>query len=720
MSLAYQVLVGLGLGVFVGLFIGSMAAPLGLVASVYIRLLQMSILPYAVVSVVGGLGAMVPSEAGRLARCVGRILIVLWLTILAAAALAPLAFPAWPSSSFFSPTMVEDQQKIDLIGLYVPENPIAALADNIVPASILFSLFFGAALMMTTDKQHVLAPLEVISAALTKIVMSVMRFMPIGVFAIAASTAGTLSIEECEQLEVYIAINVVLCTVLALLVLPYMVSQWSGVSFRSLMREAREALVLAFATCNVFVTLPLLIEKVKSLAVTDSNESGITDFSEASATAELILPIAFNLPMAGELLALYFVPFAAWASGFPISYTHFPAMLLSGFISSFGDLNATIPFLLNLMHVPTDTYQLFVMTAPISAHFLALLSAMYLLSLAVLSVYALNGRLKWSWSAALRSAAVAIVSVGVSLAAVLATFTFVFPGHYTKREVLTQRGLLWGNGDIEILKSTAEVLPVSQAGNRLKELKKRGFLRVACYSENSVPMVFRNSNNELVGFDVELVHLLAKDIGVRLELYRIERKDLWSEIASGRCDLAIPGVPVAPDKAAEAMLSAPYVNGTLAFFVKDYRRDVFASWESIRAAGPIKVGIGPTPYYQTEVLKRAPDVQIIQLKSFEDVFKSENSSLDASLTAAETGSAWSVLYPEYCVAVPRPDPVKVPVSFALRPGDTELRDFLTLWVDLKQKNGDMTTAFDYWFLGKSEQAKQKRWSIIKDVLHWVK
>ncbi len=720
MSLAYQVLVGLFLGIFAGIFVGPMAAPLGLVGKVYIRLLQMSILPYAVVSVVAGLGALAPAEAGKLARRVGVILVGLWITVLAVTAVAPLSFPDWPSSSFFSPTMVEEPEKLDLIGLYVPENPVAALADNVVPASILFSLFFGAALMMTADKQHVLAPLAVVSEALTRIVMFVMRFMPVGVFAIAASSAGTISLEEVEQLEVYLVCYMALSTVLALLVLPYIVSQWSGLSLRELLRESREALVLSFATCNVFVTLPLLIEKVKLMVSRQWDSAEDNEISEARSTSELVLPIAFNLPMAGELLALYFVPFAAWVSGFPISPSQYPSMLFSGFISSFGDINATIPFLLNLMRVPADTFQLFMVTAPIAAHFQALVSAMYLLVVALLAVYALSGKLRWSWNAALRSALVLVVSVGLVLVAVYALFTYVLPGHYTKRELLTERRLLWGDSGMRLLKDRPEVPPAPSKDGRLKELKSRGFIRVAYSTDTGVPMVFRNTKNELVGFDVELLHLLARDLRVRLELYPIDRQSLASELASGRCDLVIPGVAVTPDRAEEVLLSGPYVEGTLAFFVKDYRRDTFASWDAIRAAGPIRVGVGPAPYYQAELLRRAPQAKVVPLKSFEDFFRPENQRLDACLTAAETGSAWSVLYPDYSVAVPRPQTIRVPVSYALRHGDMELKDFLSLWIDLKQKDGTMAAAFDYWFLCKSEHARRQRWSIIKDVLHWVK
>ena len=51
MRFSHQVLAGLALGIFVGLFLGEAVAPLGPLASGYVRLLQMTVLPYVTVSI---------------------------------------------------------------------------------------------------------------------------------------------------------------------------------------------------------------------------------------------------------------------------------------------------------------------------------------------------------------------------------------------------------------------------------------------------------------------------------------------------------------------------------------------------------------------------------------------------------------------------------------------------------------------------------------------
>ncbi len=58
-----RILIGLGLGILVGLFFGDYAAPFKYVADVYLRLLQMTVLPYVIVSVIAGFGALDGSKA---------------------------------------------------------------------------------------------------------------------------------------------------------------------------------------------------------------------------------------------------------------------------------------------------------------------------------------------------------------------------------------------------------------------------------------------------------------------------------------------------------------------------------------------------------------------------------------------------------------------------------------------------------------------------------
>jgi len=77
-SFSRKILVGLVLGVATGLFLGDLAAPLRFLADGFIRLLQMTVLPYVTVSLIAGIGGLDAASARRLFLRVGALTLVLW------------------------------------------------------------------------------------------------------------------------------------------------------------------------------------------------------------------------------------------------------------------------------------------------------------------------------------------------------------------------------------------------------------------------------------------------------------------------------------------------------------------------------------------------------------------------------------------------------------------------------------------------------------------
>lgn len=118
-SLSTQILIGLGFGIVVGLFFGDKASALAIVGRGYIGLIQMSILPYMVVSLMLGIGSLSYEKAGKLAITGGIVLVASWLLSFTMVFLMPLAFPAIKGGSFFSPSLVEVAE-VDFIDLYIP------------------------------------------------------------------------------------------------------------------------------------------------------------------------------------------------------------------------------------------------------------------------------------------------------------------------------------------------------------------------------------------------------------------------------------------------------------------------------------------------------------------------------------------------------------------------------------------------------------------------
>ena len=140
MSLSRQILVGLVLGVLTGVFFGERAAFLQVGAEIFVKLLQMTVLPYVTVSLISGLGRLDLEQAKALGLKAGAVMVAMWVIALGAVLLFPFTFPSVQTASFFSTTLIESREPFDLVALYIPSNPFYSLANNIVPAVVLFSV----------------------------------------------------------------------------------------------------------------------------------------------------------------------------------------------------------------------------------------------------------------------------------------------------------------------------------------------------------------------------------------------------------------------------------------------------------------------------------------------------------------------------------------------------------------------------------------------------
>ena len=76
-------------------------------------------------------------------------------------------------------------------------------------------------------------------------------------------------------------------------------------------------------------------------------------------------------------------------------------------------------------------------------------------------------------------------------------------------------------------------------------------------------------------------------------------------------------------------------------------------------------------------------------------------------------------YPAFTVAIPQPDVLTAPVAYPLARGDEDLAAFLNLWIELKKQDKTIPALYDYWILGKNAVPQKPRWSVVRNVLHWI-
>jgi ABC-type amino acid transport substrate-binding protein len=163
------------------------------------------------------------------------------------------------------------------------------------------------------------------------------------------------------------------------------------------------------------------------------------------------------------------------------------------------------------------------------------------------------------------------------------------------------------------------------AGGVLDAIRSRGVLRVVVLPDR-MPFAFQNRQGQLVGLDVELAQALAADLSVRVEFFQADVEQMARLLTTGACDIAMSGVVITPERAADLLFSQPYLDETLAFVTRDHLRERFANWTSVRELGAARVGVPDLPTYRRVVAERAPQLQIVPIRSAEELFDATNRS----------------------------------------------------------------------------------------------
>ena len=710
-SFTKQILLGLTLGVFTGLFLGDLVRPLTVVADGFVKLLQMTVLPYVTVSIVSSLGALSLNEAKRLGLRGASILVTLWVVGLGYAFLIPLAFPETVTASFFSTTLVTHSPPLDVVNLYIPANPFHSLANNVVPAVVLFSVVIGVAMIGLERKQVIVDVLVVAGEAIRRATQLIVRLTPIGIFAIAASAAGTLDIDQVERLQVYLITYTAVALLVSFWVLPGLVAALTPIPYREVLAPTRDALITAFMAGDLFIVLPILITGCKELLA----RHGITDASNES-LPDVLVPTAFNFPHTGKLISLSFVLFAGWLSGTPVAVADYPSLAASGLLSFFGSLNAAIPFLLDLFRIPADTFFLFLATGVINSRFGTLIAAVHTVAIALVGTVAVAGQVRLEPRRLLRYAAITAALTFVVLGGLRVIFSTVLKPEFQGRQMIMERAVRFAH-PATILQEPNDPADVPSSATTLDAIAARKYL-IACVLPRNIPYAFRNAAGELTGFDIEMAHRFGRDLGVDVRFREVTIAALPALFAERRCDIAMSGVAMTPRRASAVLFSQPYLDETLAFMVRDHMRDVFGTWASIGQLEGVTVGAVNVPYYLAELRDRAPNLKIELLPPEIDLIN-EEPRLDAFMLPAERGSVVTLLHPQFSIVVPEPSPVKVPLAYPLPMHDGDWAGVVNTWIDLKRRDGTIDQLYRHWILGQESAHRPRRWSIIRNVLKWA-
>lgn len=705
--------VGLLLGVICGVVFGEYCGWLKSFGQAYVGLLQMTVLPYLVISLVAKLARLDLHDARNMGLVALVVLAVLWLTGIALIVAVSFILPPVQGASFFSPSPPLDSvADSDLLLQFIPTNIFRSLADEYVPAVVVFFLFFGTALIVVPGKEPLLDFLDLCAEGIGRINTFLIRLAPLGLFMLTADAAGTLRVDELSRLQAYLIIFGLACAIATFVILPLLVSSVTNIGYRQLLSAAQEPLLTAIATGKLFVVLPQIVDKCERLLTAEGEAS---EGKQVSA-ARVIVPLAYPFPHLGKIFSLLFLVFAAWYVGDRLTPAQTATMASVGTVSSFASPLVTIPYLLDAYQLPQDLMPLFLLPGFITTRLADVVGVMHLMALTLIVARVLQKQWQIRWKRLLLTATLVLVVLVVGGGASRSYLAVTTPKNDLDQRFLSL-AISSRHDDVRVFRSRADVPErPSRSASTLEQIRSEKVLRVG-YHPDHLPYSFFNRQGALVGLDVELMHRLATRLDVRLEFVPYDYESFADQLESGEVDLLVGGLMVTPERLLHVGFTNPYQSATLAIVLPDHRRREFDTWDDPDRLDNVQLAVGYADLV-SPARRRLPDAQVVEISAIRSFFEEKDTQVDGLIMQAEEASVWNVLHPEFAVVVPRPV-VRRPVAMAVRPGDLEWIVMLNGWLEFERFAGSLDRLRDYWIEGGGTKERPPRWSVIRDVLHWV-
>jgi Na+/H+-dicarboxylate symporter len=351
LKLHWQIVIALAFAVAAGLLLSDSATILGVslvavydfIGTLFLNALKLLIVPLIVSSILTGIAGI--GHTGDLGR-LGAKTVVYYMSTSLLAILVGLTMV-----NAFTPGIIDQQPARDLIGLsadtaavtekvsgrgtgdlvqvflsMIPPNIVAAAAEGQMLGLIFFSLLFGyfmtriPSTLATVQHQFWQGVFEV----MMRITDLVMRFAPIGVFALVAKVVASTGLDAFRPLAWFFFTVILALATHFFVLLPLLLRLVGRVNPWRYYQVMAPALLTAFSTSSSSATLPVTMECVENAGVSNR-------------TASFVLPLGATINMDGtalyECVAAIFI---AQAYGVELGFAQQFTIVLLALLTSIG------------------------------------------------------------------------------------------------------------------------------------------------------------------------------------------------------------------------------------------------------------------------------------------------------------------------------------------------------------------------------------------------
>ncbi|MDM5461093.1 MULTISPECIES: dicarboxylate/amino acid:cation symporter [Bacillus cereus group] len=314
-KLPVKILIGALIGIALGVAFGPKVAVLKPIGDIFIRLLQMIIVPLTFLSIVSGIAGL---ENPKMLRAIGgRIFIYYAVTaVLATSIGVVIAFiinPGKGVEGLLANGQNFKEEKfsfVDNIVQWFPSNVIQAASETSMLQIIIFAIFVGVALILLGDQAKGIRKLvHEGSGVMIKIAELVIGFAPYGIMALIAHVVGTFGADMLTAVVSYVVADYLSLLLIVFIMYPIVLKVFGKISPIHFYKQVSPAMLVAASTTSSSATLPVTMEVAQKRLRIPESVAGFT------------IPLGATVNMNGLSAALgVLAVFALNVYGIPITF----------------------------------------------------------------------------------------------------------------------------------------------------------------------------------------------------------------------------------------------------------------------------------------------------------------------------------------------------------------------------------------------------------------
>ncbi|MFP5406012.1 MAG: transporter substrate-binding domain-containing protein [Gammaproteobacteria bacterium] len=232
---------------------------------------------------------------------------------------------------------------------------------------------------------------------------------------------------------------------------------------------------------------------------------------------------------------------------------------------------------------------------------------------------------------------------------------------------------------------------MAASAQALEDIKKKGELKVGVLVDFP-PYGVLNSENKPDGYDADVARLLAKDLGVKLDLVAVTGPNRIPFLLTNKVDVLVASLAITPDRAKQVQFSEPYSAATIVLYgVKK---------ENIKGPDDLKgkrVGVARASTQDIALTAVAP--QGTEIRRFDDDASAMQALMSGQVDAIGCSTTVAAQIAKRAPANTYEQKFVLRqqvMAVALRPDEPQLLKAVNEFVERNKANGELSKLYEKW------------------------